>query len=128
MMNLEYAKKQFDKYLDDYNREDDKIKLKIVHTYGVTACSRKIAQGLKLSEEDCQLAELIGLLHDIGRFEQLKRFDSFEPDTMDHASFGVQILFEEGMIKGREAISLNLNLTKEKETSSGSKIKLLEPK
>ena len=37
-------------------------------------------------------------------------------------------LFEEGMIKGREAISLNLNLTKEKETSSGSKIKLLEPK
>lgn len=99
MMNLEYAKKQFDKYLDDYNREDDKIKLKIVHTYGVTACSRKIAQGLKLSEEDCQLAELIGLLHDIGRFEQLKRFDSFEPDTMDHASFGVQILFEEGMIR-----------------------------
>ena len=98
-MNLEYAKEQFEKYLDDYDREDDKIKLKIVHTYGVTECSRRIAQGLKLSEEDCKLAELIGLLHDIGRFEQLKRYDSFEPDTMDHASFGVQILFEEGMIR-----------------------------
>ena len=52
-----------------------------------------------LPEEDRQLAQLIGLLHDIGRFEQLKRYNSFEPDTMDHASFGVQILFEEGMIR-----------------------------
>ena len=45
------------------------------------------------------MAQLIGLLHDIGRFEQLKRYNSFEPNTMDHASFGVQILFEEGMIR-----------------------------
>ena len=52
-----------------------------------------------LPEEDRQLAQLIGLLHDIGRFEQLKRYNSFEPNTMDHASFGVQILFEEGMIR-----------------------------
>lgn len=42
---------------------------------------------------------MIGILHDIGRFEQLKRYDSFEPDTMDHAGFGVQILFDEGMIR-----------------------------
>ncbi len=36
---------------------------------------------------------MIALLHDIGRFEQLKRFDSFLPDTMDHAAYGVKILF-----------------------------------
>lgn len=29
----------------------------------------------------------------------MKRYDSFEPDTMDHAGFGVQILFDEGMIR-----------------------------
>lgn len=38
---------------------------------------QKNAEGLKLSEEDCKLAQVIGLLHDIGRFEQLKRYDSF---------------------------------------------------
>ena len=59
--------------------------MKIVHTYGVTRCSRQITERMKLSREDQELAQLIGLLHDIGRFEQLKRFDSFEPDTMDHA-------------------------------------------
>ena len=98
-MDLQHAKKEFERYLDGYDRTDDKIRLKIVHTYGVTECSRQIAKRMCLSEEDQKLAQLIGLLHDIGRFEQLKRFDSFEPDTMDHASFGVQILFEEGKIR-----------------------------
>ena len=44
-------------------------------------------------------AELIALLHDIGRFEQIRCFDSFEPGTMDHAAYGVKVLFEEGMIR-----------------------------
>lgn len=99
MIDLQYAKDEFERYLDGYDRENDKVRLKIVHTYGVVECSRKIAEGLKLPEEDQKLAEIIGLLHDIGRFEQLKRYDSFEPGTMDHASFGVEILFQEGLIR-----------------------------
>ena len=53
-----------------------------------------IAARMKLSEEDTSLAKMIALLHDIGRFEQLKQFDSFLPDTMDHAAYGVKILFD----------------------------------
>lgn len=87
------AREAFERYLDEYNREDEKIKLKIVHTYGVVACTREIAKRMKLSKEDVQLAELIALLHDIGRFEQLKRFDSFQPDTMNHALYGAFLLF-----------------------------------
>ena len=49
---------------------------------------------MHLNEEDQQLAELIALLHDIGRFEQLRLYDSFSPDTMNHAAFGAQLLFE----------------------------------
>ena len=98
-MELSYAKQQFEQYLNNYDRQDDKIRLKIVHTYGVAELSRRIAERMELTKEDKELAQLIGLLHDIGRFEQLKRFDSFEPGVMDHAAFGVQILFEEGMIR-----------------------------
>lgn len=98
-MELERAKRKFEEYLSGYDGENDKIRLKIVHTYGVTEYSRQIAERLRLSEEDQELAQLIGLLHDIGRFEQLKRYDSFEPNTMDHAGFGVQILFGEGLIR-----------------------------
>lgn len=98
-MNLQYAKQQFELYLDNYDREDDKVRLKIVHTYGVVECSRQIAKRIGLSREDAALAQIIGLLHDIGRFEQVKRFDSFEPTVMDHAAFGVELLFKEGMIR-----------------------------
>ena len=45
------------------------------------------------------LAYLIALLHDIGRFEQIKRFNSFDDRNVDHATLGVQVLFDEGMIR-----------------------------
>ena len=98
-IDFEHAKQIFEQYLDGYDREDDKIQLKITHTYCVVDCSRQIAVRMGLSQEDVDLAMLIGLLHDIGRFEQLKRYDSFEPTTMDHAMEGVHILFDEGMIR-----------------------------
>lgn len=97
-MDITYAKKQFENYLDQYDRYDDKIQLKIIHTYGVVDCCRQITERMHLSQEDITLAELIGLLHDIGRFEQIKRFDSFEANTMDHAAFGVQLLFKKQQI------------------------------
>lgn len=99
MIDLQYAKKAFENYLNDYDRKNEMIKLKIVHTYGVMECSKKNAEDMKMSAEDCELAQLIGLLHDIGRFEQLKCYNSFEPGTMDHAAFGVRILFEERLIR-----------------------------
>lgn len=98
-MDYSRAKEVFEQYLDGYDRENDKVKLKIVHTYGVVARSTEIADRMKLSGEERTLAQIIALLHDIGRFEQLKRFDSFLPDTMDHAAYGVRVLFDEGMIR-----------------------------
>lgn len=99
MIDFVHAKEVFERYLDGYDREDERIRLKIVHTYCVVDCSREIAVRMGLSQEDMELAMLIGLLHDIGRFEQVKRYQSFEPTTMDHAQEGVRILFEEGMIR-----------------------------
>lgn len=98
-MNYNNAKKEFEKYLDGYDRNNDKVRLKIIHTYGVVHDMEEICRRMNLSPEDTELARIIALLHDIGRFEQLKRFDSFEPTTMDHAAYGVQVLFDEGMIR-----------------------------
>ena len=91
--DFDAAKAAFEAYLDEYDRADDKIHLKIVHTYGVVDASEDIARRMGLDEEDVQLAKVIGLLHDIGRFEQIRRFDSFEPGTMEHAAYGAQLLF-----------------------------------
>lgn len=92
-IDFEAAKAAFETYLDEYDRTDDKIHLKIVHTYCVVECAEEIATRMYLGQEDVQLAKIIGLLHDIGRFEQIRRFHSFEPGTMDHAVYGAELLF-----------------------------------
>lgn len=98
-MDFTKAAHAFQEYLKDYDQNNDKVRLKIVHTYGVVKQAENVCRRKNMNLEDTSLAKLIALLHDIGRFEQLKRFDSFEPATMDHAAYGVQILFEEGMIR-----------------------------
>lgn len=99
MIDLVHAKKAFKKYLDNFDCNDPKISLKIVHTYGVVNYAKQICERMQLNEEDTNLALLIALLHDIGRFEQIKRFDSFEHTTMSHAHFGCELLFEENKIR-----------------------------
>lgn len=100
MINLLEAEKSFKKYLSSYDASDGNIELKIRHTYGVVRTSEYITKGLKLDEEDIQLAKLIALLHDIGRFEQVKVTESFmDNKKFDHAEYGVEILFKNKLIR-----------------------------
>lgn len=73
--------------------------LKVEHTYHVAKNSKEIAKKLKLSKEDIELAELIGLLHDIGRFEELKVTKELNSVKFDHALYGSKMLFEKEMIR-----------------------------
>lgn len=77
-IDFKHARGVFEDYLNGYDREDEKIKLKIIHTYGVVKSAREIGHRMHLNEED----------------QQLRLYNSFSPDTMDHAAFGVQLLFE----------------------------------
>ena len=53
-----------------------------------------------MSQEDIELAELIGLLHDIGRFEQVRKYHTFvDKDSINHGEYGVKLLFEDGLIR-----------------------------
>lgn len=100
MIDINIANKAFDEYVKNYNPENKRILLKINHIRRVEAISKEIATNLKLSEEDILLAELIGLLHDIGRFEQIKIYNTFNDNkSINHSELGVKILFEDGLIR-----------------------------
>lgn len=99
-IDRERVKASFTKYVDKYDVEDEKILLKIKHTYRVAQICEKIARGLGLSDYDVDLAWLIGMLHDIGRFEQLRQYGTFvDADSIDHAHFAVKLLFDDGLIR-----------------------------
>lgn len=90
----------FAEYVRNYDPSDEKIKLKIDHTYRVAGLCQRIAESLGLSEPDVDIAWLLGMLHDIGRFEQIRRFGTFnDAQSVDHAEFGADLLFKEGLIR-----------------------------
>ena len=91
----------FDKYISNYDLNEKQIRYKYLHSYEVEKLMKKLAKALKLSEEETKLAELIGLLHDIGRFEQVKKYGSCSDSKtgVDHADESCVYLFDKGHIR-----------------------------
>lgn len=90
------VKDAFAEYASHYDASDGKIKLKIDHTYRVAGLCDRIARSLDLPVEDVDLAWLLGMLHDVGRFEQLRQYGTFsDADSIDHAHFAIEILFNQ---------------------------------
>ena len=71
---------------------DKNIKLKIDHTFRVVAIIKDICEHEGLSDKDTKLSETIALFHDVGRFEQLKRYNTFaDVLSTDHAELALDI-------------------------------------
>lgn len=100
MLDRQRALRAFSHYAAHYNAADPKVKLKIDHTYRVAALCDRIARSLNLDSEERDLAWLCGLLHDVGRFEQLRQYGTFnDAQSIDHAAMSARVLFEEGHIR-----------------------------
>ena len=90
----------FKKYTDSYIPLSHMCILKVNHTMRVMELCGLIAESLKLSKEDIELAKTCGLVHDIARFEQWKRYQTFaDIASIDHGDFGVEILKENDFIR-----------------------------
>lgn len=92
--------KIFDNYTHRYDSQDEDIEYKYYHSYRVMDYSKFLADKLNLSKEDRNLATIIGLFHDIGRFEQDKKYDSYiDTKEFDHGDYGEKILLKQGAIE-----------------------------
>ena len=91
---------EFNKYVSNYDLNNKDIRLKYNHSFRVMELSEKYANLLGLYEEDVKLAKTIGLLHDIGRFEQLAVYHTYnDSKSIDHADYSVEQLFDKEEIK-----------------------------
>ena len=99
-MDRDRARAAFDEYISSYDPTDVKIAIKIGHTLRVADLCERIGASEGLSGEELDLAWICGLLHDIGRFEQIRQFGTFsDAKSVPHAAFGARLLFEEGLIR-----------------------------
>ncbi len=99
-MNRDKAVKVFKEYTDAYDSTDTKVWLKIEHSYKVCDLAAVIASSIGVCDKDVELAWFMGLMHDIGRFEQIKRYGTFlDAQSIDHAELSADILFKEGIIE-----------------------------
>ena len=95
--SLFFCRKWFEDYTGGIHSSDREteanISLKIDHTNRVCENIKIIASSLGMIEGDLFLAQAIAILHDVGRFEQLRDFGSFDDRrTFDHALLGLRVI------------------------------------
>lgn len=100
IVNIEEAKKEFIKFVDSYDLTYEMIDLKKYHSLRVMEISTKIAQEENFTEEEVEIATLIGLLHDISRFKQYTEYKTFrDKESFDHGDVGVDILEKDNFLR-----------------------------
>lgn len=87
----------FNNYCNSFQEltESQKLNFKIKkeHSLRVAEIALFLTDKLEWTEEEKQIAFIIGLLHDIGRFSQLVEFDTFHDEkSIDHAENAIKVL------------------------------------
>jgi len=98
--NLEQFKAWFTNYVHSFYVADPVLQpdlvLKEKHSRRVGLEIINIGSKLGLCDNDLRIAETMALLHDIGRFEQVTRYQTFsDRKSVDHAEMGLLVLKQE---------------------------------
>ena len=68
----------FLEYVSKFDCKEKEIKRKVDHSIRVSKLCRSIAEDLSLPKDVIEIAEFIGLVHDIGRFTQWQEYKTFD--------------------------------------------------
>ena len=100
MIDIKKAEEEFKKYANTYDMNEEKNLMKFYHTFRVEEICKKLAISLEMDEDEIKLAQIVGLLHDIARFEQYTKYRTHnDRKSVDHGDLGVEILEENKFIR-----------------------------
>ena len=108
---LAELRERYDRYVDGYRDPSGALpkmmQLKYEHTMLVLRNAGQIAESEEFTDEERFVVKAAALLHDTGRYEQLKRYDTFQDsESVDHAVFSHDIVKERGWLKTLSAAEL----------------------
>jgi len=106
------VKKRFLEYINSisFSKEQENIlnTLKLTHTNRVEKLSEILANSVFQNYDNCNeniiLSKIIAVLHDIGRWDQMKTHNGFTDNTdkTDHGEIGADIISQNDILKGFE--------------------------
>jgi hypothetical protein len=101
-------KRRFTDYVSAFytgsDKHDSAIRIKEVHTKNVALEILDIADTIGLDAEQCYRAEIMAVLHDMGRFEQFAKYQTYlDGRSENHATMGVRAIRRSGIIGGLDA-------------------------
>jgi len=104
----QYFKEWFEQYAHSFltgNSDFDQgFELKIIHTKKVCSEIIELCKSLSLDESKTNIAFVIALFHDLGRFEQYKNYQTYNDSiSINHAALGIQILKEKRILKNLDS-------------------------
>ncbi|MBT4482623.1 MAG: HD domain-containing protein [Candidatus Latescibacteria bacterium] len=90
-------RKWFLNYAESFNTDKTQFATyllpKVEHSKQVSLLCRKLAEELYWQEDKKIIAEITGLLHDVGRFSQFAEFGTFvDSDSVNHGTRGYEVI------------------------------------
>ncbi|MBO4287052.1 MAG: HD domain-containing protein [Kiritimatiellae bacterium] len=99
---LKTLTERYNAYVSTFHCEGaraEMIRLKLVHTRRVVEAAEEIMEGERWPAAERLIGEAAALLHDVGRFTQLRDFGTFEDaKSVNHAERGVEVIRELGWL------------------------------
>lgn len=94
----------YERYVQTFHQNDtvfmENINLKYDHTERVVIETRGIGISLGLSQHDMALVMLAAMLHDVGRYPQLKEYGTFnDSESVNHSILGISVIRESGVLR-----------------------------
>ncbi len=94
----------YERFVESFHRNDivfmENINLKYDHTERVVIETRGIAVSLNLSAHDLTLVMIAAMLHDVGRYPQLKEYGTFnDSKSVNHSLLGSNLLRENDVLE-----------------------------
>jgi hypothetical protein len=98
-----FCRQWFEDYTSGFHCSDEEVErnidLKLQHTYRVCENIKRIASTIGIRGKDQALAEVIALYHDVGRFEQLKVYGTFNDRvSADHSKIALKAINSSGVL------------------------------
>ena len=100
MIDIQKAEEEFKTYTSNFDMNESHIERKVRHAFRVEKICEKIATSIGMNDEEIRLSKLIGILHDIARFQQYTIYKTYDDTkSIDHGEFGVKILESDEYIR-----------------------------